>query len=107
MNLLIETLQILEKNGKTEKDVKWIGNNNFHINFLTFKKFANEDYDNGYGRVEVTQSLVVVGDDWWLERYTYDGAEQWTFKTYPNKQRMKKKTREALNANMLFMGEEY
>ena len=27
--------------------------------------------------------LLIVGDDWWLERHEYDGAEWWEFKTLP------------------------
>lgn len=33
---------------------------------------------------EVAHDLKIVGDDWWLERSEYDGAERWNFKTLPN-----------------------
>jgi hypothetical protein len=28
--------------------------------------------------------LEIVGDDWWLERHEYDGAEWWEYKTKPS-----------------------
>jgi len=40
-------------------------------------------YYNSYGASCVALDLVVVGDDWWLERYEYDGKEWWEFKTLP------------------------
>jgi len=99
MNLLEETLTKLEMNGKSEKDVKWVGDIksgyiNSHIRSFSgvktwseFKKIAkNIDYDNGYGGVEISENLVVVGDNWWLERHEYDGSEWWEFKTLPKKE---------------------
>jgi hypothetical protein len=41
------------------------------------------NYDDGFGGNEIPLSLVVVGDDWWLERGEYDGSEWWEFKRLP------------------------
>ena len=65
-NLLIETQEILENNEKSFDDVKWIGTLNDGIE-------------------HVCLGLLVVGDNWWLERHEYDGSEWWEFKTIPNK----------------------
>lgn len=84
-NLLKETEEILRKHGKTFKDVLWIGGNNFTISIDDFKSLADIEYDEGFGAPEVAVDLVVVGRDWWLERTDYDGAEDWAFKSLPEK----------------------
>ncbi len=78
-NLLIETLEILEENGLTEKDVEWVGNREFYFSFNHFKKIADVQYDAGYGSAKVASDLIIVGKDWWLEREEYDGSEGWRF----------------------------
>ncbi len=99
MNLLEETLDMLRQNGKTPADVRWVGQR--EPTYLTdirpqptpipcgswddFARFADFEYDNGYGGARVEQSLKIVGDDWWLERGEYDGSEWWEFKTLPLK----------------------
>lgn len=92
-NLLTETLEILFQYGKTSRDVKWVGvimpNHNDPIppmpigSWEDFARFANLTYDAGYGGVEVNRYLIVIGDDWWLERGECDGAGWWEFKTLP------------------------
>lgn len=85
-NLLKETLEILSKNGKHESDVEWCGiAGSIHFSWEEFKILANQEYDNGYGGVEVLSELLVVGKDFWLERHEYDGSEWWEFKSYPVK----------------------
>ena len=85
VNLLKETIEVLRKYGKTENDVKWVGSKDgeYAISWEEFEKIANVEYDNGYGAAKVALDLVVVGDDWWLERYEYDGAECWDYKEKP------------------------
>ena len=83
MNLLSETVSVLHKHGKTFGDVKWIGTSGFTISKDNFISVADREYDNGFGAPEVATDLVIVGDDWWLERFEYDGAESWEFKTKP------------------------
>lgn len=86
-NLLKETLEVLKKYGKSPKDVRWIGSRDgrYAITWKEFEKIANVEYDNGYGSQKVAMDLVVVGDDWWLERHEYDRSEWWEFKTLPKK----------------------
>ena len=89
VNLLKETLEILEKHGKSPKDVKWVGSRDgkYAITWNEFEKIANITYNNSYGAQEIAEDLVVVGEDWWLERCVCDGwSEWWEFKTLPIKQ---------------------
>jgi hypothetical protein len=84
-NLLEETLEFLKENGKTSDDVRWVGSRDgkYAVSWTEFEKIANIMYDSGYGGPEVASDLVVVGDDWWLERHEYDGAEWWEIKAAP------------------------
>lgn len=80
MNLLKETKRDLMENGKTISDIRWVGTNEVQIPVDVFLALANKEYDNGYGSQHVASDLVVVGDDWWMERREYDGSEWWEFK---------------------------
>ena len=84
-NLKKETLHILREFGKTKKDVRWVGCEQFTIDTDLFWELADRKYDEGYGAAEVAPDLLVVGDDWWLERHEYDGSEWWEFKRLPEK----------------------
>lgn len=81
VNLLKETLEVLEKHGLTIDDIEWIGSEDFKI--ANFFDIASIKYDDGFGAQEIPFDLVIVGKDWWLERYEYDGSEQWEFKKKP------------------------
>ena len=83
-NLLEETKEKLAVCHKTPKDVLWVGSSDGSeaITWEEFEKMADFDYDDGYGAAEIRMDLVVVGKDWWLERYEYDGSE-WVYKEQP------------------------
>jgi hypothetical protein len=85
MTLLEETTWSLETNKKSWSDVKWIGTHKGTIPIAKFKVDADKSYDSGYGSAKVNEYLIIAGDDWWLERYEYDGSERWVFKTMPTK----------------------
>lgn len=82
-NLLSETIEVLQENGKDEKDVLWVGNKEIKATWDNFKSIANIEYDAGYGSAQVAEDLLVVGKDFWLEREEYDGSEWWSYKEYP------------------------
>jgi hypothetical protein len=84
-NLLQETTEKLMTHNKTWNDVLWIGGFEFTISIEDFKRLANREYDDCYGAPMVAQDLKIVGKDWWLERFEYDGAEEWVYMTYPAK----------------------
>ena len=87
MNLLDETIHALQTACKTPKDVRWVGTRAAAWTWDDFASLASGiEYDNGYGGQEIHSDLVVVGDDWWLERGEYDGSEGWEFKTLPKRQ---------------------
>lgn len=92
-NLLKETIECLNENGKQESDVRWVGRKYFDYQtkeYVSYKNTwnnfclnANFMYDAGYGGNEIPMDLKVVGKDFWLERHEYDGSEWWEFKTIP------------------------
>ena len=88
-NLLKETEEKLTEYGKSWKDVRYVSvydiseQKSRAISISVFKQAINRNYDDGYGCALVNKSLVVVGDDWWLERHEYDGAEWWEYKIKP------------------------
>lgn len=100
MNLYEETTSALKENGKTWEDVQYIvGREEGYLEddgtyiedgppkiiptdfFMMYAQDIN--YNNGYGSAEVNMNLMIVGDDWWLERHEYDGSEWWEYKTKP------------------------
>lgn len=85
MNLLKETNYVLKENGKSLKDAKWIGCKYFTISLENFVACADQEYDEGLGSQKVATDVVVVGDNWWLERHEYDGSEWWEYKELPQK----------------------
>lgn len=98
MNLLKETIEKLEECGKTFDDVRWIGNKSCYVDIEQFKKIADTDYDDGYGSQKVAEDLLIVGDDWYLERGEYDGSEWYSFNRLPDKPSVKMDLR-ALTVN--------
>lgn len=85
-NLLKETIRDLELFDKKPSDVLWVGSKNQVGTWEDFSSLADFDYDDGFGGNEIEDSLVIVGDNWWMERGEYDGSEWWEFKTLPMKQ---------------------
>lgn len=85
VDLLIETIGVLRKNGKGLSDIRFItdGVNCKRVNKASLSHILKKRYDNGFGLAEVNTKLKLVGDDFWLERYVYDGAESWEFKQMP------------------------
>ena len=84
-NLYEETVEILKEHRKTFNDVRFVKGENFLIDKDEFIKIAkNTTYDNGFGWSEIALDLVIMGDNWWLERKEYDGSEWWEFKRIPS-----------------------
>ena len=90
INLWRETIDALEKHGKTWEEVYFVRGDDFCVsNFEEIAKATN--YNGGYGKQEVALDLKIVGKDWWLERAEYDGAEWWVFRTVPDRPRRTEK----------------
>ena len=93
-NLLKETIECLNENGRQTSEVLWVGrgfngyaNDTYKSTWDDFCCKANFNYDDGFGGNEIPMDLVVVGKDFWLERHEYDGSEWWEFKTLPTEPR--------------------
>lgn len=85
INFKKETLDTLEYYNKTWEDVKFIQGKDFSIanSKEEFLKLMDFEYDDGYGAPEIATDLIIVGEDWWLERHEYDGSEWWEYKELP------------------------
>lgn len=85
MNLLEETLKALDNANKSPEHVLWVGLKDVRTDWNNFTQIAIcVNYDDGYGAQEIADDLVIVGDNWWLERMEYDGSEWWEFKEKPS-----------------------
>ena len=83
-NLWKETIRVLEEHGKTFENVEYIQGTDFGITKENFEKVAKKsNYNSGFGSPKVAEDLVVVGDNWWIERHDYDGSEWWEYKEKP------------------------
>ena len=82
-NLAKETLDILAKYGKSKDDRILVSDGGDYCLLPEFLQRADFEYDCSYGGTNINTELKVVGDDWWLERGEYDGAEWWEFKKTP------------------------
>lgn len=89
MNLLEETLNVLKERGKSPDDVRWCGwIRGFGQGWFTWSEFVEAAAKTNYDpRAEefVTHSLVVVGDNWWLERFNdyTEACQWWGYKSMP------------------------
>lgn len=91
-NFLKETIEIIQDyNFNWPADVdyiqafNWDIHENIEIPISLFEKVADREYDNGYGCVEVDQTLKIVmknGD--YFVRDEYDGAESWDYISIKN-----------------------
>ena len=79
MNLLKETLEILEQHGYTFDDVIAIYGDKFQITKENFINLADVEYDDGYGGAEVARDLRILGNDFIIHRAEYHGSEWWHF----------------------------
>ena len=84
-NLLEETEGVLNRHNKTFKDIVWVGTKDHYVDKKKFLELSDINYDGGYGAQEVADNLLIVGDNWWLERHEYDGSEWWEYKELPIK----------------------
>jgi hypothetical protein len=92
-NLFEETFHFLETlcqedkaGGRCRLTPVWVGSKDGIARF-TWDQFAEVakgiEYDRGYGDNQIARDLVVVGGDWWLERWEMDGSEGWRFHSLP------------------------
>lgn len=87
-NLKNETLKELKEHNKKPTDVVFVGfsykDKLYKVSFEEFLIAADFKYDSSFGGIEINPTLMIVGNDFWLERHEYDGSEWFEFKTLPN-----------------------
>lgn len=94
MNLLSETVGVMNNYGKKPEDVvqvMWLNTPNESVyEGCSWEDFAEAartiDYNNGWlGSHDIEESLIILFDDYssWLERYEYDGSVDWDYKKCP------------------------
>ena len=87
-NLKNEILKELKEHNKKPTDVVFVGfdykDEFYRVSFEEFLIVADFKYDSSFGGVEINSTLMIVGNDFWLERHEYDGSEWFEFKTLPN-----------------------
>lgn len=90
-NLYKELFGVLADHGKEVSDIVAVtiwdekSRADVKVPIADFLKLARDiTYDAGYGGAEIDMSLTIIGEDWWLTRGEYDGAEWFDYHTYPN-----------------------
>lgn len=91
-NFLKETIEDLKQQGIDPDDVVWVGSSDgkFSVSWTDFMRFADVNYDSGFGGQEIADDIVIVGKDWWFSRHEYDGSEGWEFHTLPTRSKTPK-----------------
>lgn len=89
-NLLEETLHIIQENNKSPLDVRFVSDGSKYCSFAEFCKIAkNINYQIKERMIFISESLVIVGDDWWLSRVDCNSddsyGEKWQFNQIPVK----------------------
>jgi len=82
MNLLKETIEIIEESGHSIEDIIFIGSveSGHFCDWEEFKILANKEYNCGYGPQQVASDLeIIFKDGLRMWRYEYDGYECWYF----------------------------
>lgn len=88
MNLLAETLEVLNKHERSSSDVLCVIDRNDNGIFKsTWRDFeeqaASINYRNWWGSNDISVCLTIVGTDFWMIRREYDGRSWWEFLAFP------------------------
>ena len=85
-NLAEETKQKLKEHGKTIKDILGvIVDDKYKIDFNNFLEITKDwFYYASYGGDCPISNWKIVGENWWLERWEYDGSSGWRYMTPPD-----------------------
>lgn len=82
--LFKETAELIKEAGHDESEVIWVGTIEKKTTWDNFRQLSAFIYeDDGFGSPYINGGLLVVGKDWWLERYAQDGSEWWEYKKLP------------------------
>lgn len=79
-NFWKETIEFLENKGKIFDDVIAIYGEDFSITKENFEKVAKRtNYDSEYGGPYIAEDLIILGKDFIIKRFEYDGLEDWEY----------------------------
>ncbi len=81
-NLLKQTIDDMEFEGKDPSDIVFIGtrSQSHSCTWDEYRNLANFEYNPDYGAVAVMNELVIVFNDGAImERQEYDGSEWWRY----------------------------
>jgi hypothetical protein len=96
-NLWNETMRVLFWRHKLPEDVDFVTADGKTISWELFQEVAKTiEFDSGFGGHRIDLGVKIVGNDWWLERVEYDGAESWRYCTMPTR-----KVEKATSAKMV------
>lgn len=84
-NFLEETLEFLQQNRKSSKDVRFVTADRMRCYWYDFVKQAHLiNYDPDYGHNKLNMDLKLIGADFYAERIEYDGWESWAYREIPD-----------------------
>lgn len=107
-NLYNEIVETLDVANLTIDDIRYVILNKHTINVERFLIASKEiDYEKGYGIEKISYDLKIIGDDWWIERYVYDGLEWFVFKTLPSPSKEEIFTTKEIKEMLIGEGREY
>jgi len=118
MTLYDYTKICLQENGKTFDDIIWIGNKKFQIEIEDFIRLSQQlEMDpvplvNRIYLKSIPEDILIVGEDFWLERPVYYDAmfenltDLWIFNTMPKRPVFYRKIK-TLSAEYLPEGKEW
>lgn len=107
INLLEETKREILSNGEKIEDIICVQNCKGSMSWDDFCLIADFNYDDGYGWAAISEDLMVIGSDFWLERHEYVGAENWEFKKYPKIKEKFAFIKEDIINEFVKLGEDY
>ncbi len=86
INAYEEVLNTLKRHDKTEKDVLWVGTDEWRYDSTDLKTIFGFEYEYSAYETPFNPKIVIVGSDWWLEiikhedGHMYDSDWWWEFK---------------------------
>lgn len=84
VNFLDETESNLEAGEWTWNDVRFVyANGHYFTDMNIVREMMDFEYDPESNRAEIDQTLMIVGDGWYLERIVYSGEEWWEPGSFP------------------------
>jgi hypothetical protein len=102
MNFLKETVEDLERIGKTIDDIEKVYCSEFQITKENFIEFADQEYDDGLGVQEMPLDIVILGSDFYMTRHEYDGSENWDIHIMPEFEELPTRTIEVKDGGAMW-----